>query len=96
MERVDEGVKVGGYQLKDVWFADNQGMVASAEKRLQTILDTLNNTAKMYDIMKISKNGGVINIVIDGQKVEQVDKFKYLGAWITEDGRCETEIRARI
>ena len=23
-------------------------------------------------------------------------KFKYLGAWITEDGRCETEIRTRI
>ena len=23
-------------------------------------------------------------------------KFKYLGAWITEDGRCEVDIRTRI
>ena len=23
-------------------------------------------------------------------------KFKYLGAWITEDGRCEVDTRARI
>ena len=46
--------------------------------------------------MKVSRNKGVINIIIDGQKVEQVSKFKYLGAWITEDGRCETEIRTRI
>ena len=34
--------------------------------------------------------------MIDGHKVEQVNKFKYLGAWTTDDGRCETEIKARI
>ena len=34
--------------------------------------------------------------MIDGQKVEQVNRFKYLGAWITEDERCETAIRTRI
>ena len=37
-----------------------------------------------------------MNIMIDGQKVEQINKFKYLGAWIAENGRCETEIRTRI
>ena len=49
-------------------------------------------------VMKVSRNGGEINISIDGQngKVEQVSKVKYLGAWITEDGRSEVEIRTRI
>ena len=47
-------------------------------------------------VMKVSRNGGEINISIDGQKVEQVSKFKDLGAWITEDGRNEVEIRTRI
>ena len=47
-------------------------------------------------VMKVSRNGGVINISIDGQRVEQVSKFKYLGAWITEDGRSETEIKTRL
>ena len=32
MEDVEEGVKVGGELLKDVKFADNQGMVAHTEK----------------------------------------------------------------
>jgi len=32
----------------------------------------------------------------DGQAVEQMNKFKYLGAWITNDGRCDTEISMRI
>ena len=80
-------------------------MVASTEQGLQLILDKLNESAKQYDIkinakktkvMKISKNGGTLNIMIDGQKVEQVNKFKYLRAWITEDGKCKTEIRMRI
>ena len=29
-----------------------------------------------------------VDISIEGQKVEQVKKFKYLGAVISEDGRC--------
>ena len=37
-----------------------------------------------------------MNIVIDGQQLEQVSSFKYLGSWITEDGKCELEVRTRI
>src|SRR5271163_968395 len=87
MEDMTEGVQIGGYQLKDVRFADDQAMVASTEKGLQSIVDKLkllNNTAK-YDmkinikktkVMKVSKNGGVINIVIDRQTVKQVSSIK--------------------
>ena len=34
MEDVEEGVRVGGELLKDVKFADDQGMVAQTEKGL--------------------------------------------------------------
>ena len=34
-----------------------------------------------------------VRIVINGQVLEQVKKFKYLGQWITNDGRCECEIK---
>ena len=37
-----------------------------------------------------------VRITIDGQRVEQVPQFKYLGAWMTEDGRCELEVKTRI
>jgi hypothetical protein len=103
LDGVEEGVCVGGKLLGDVRFADDQGMVASTEKGLQKVMDSMNAAAKNYNmkinvkktkVMKVSRNGGgTINIMIDGQKVEQVDKFKYLGAWITEDGHCETEIK---
>ena len=106
MEGIEEGITIGGKLLKDVRFADDQGMVASTECGLQKLMDGLVETAKRYDmkvnvkktkVMRISRKGhGTINITIEGQQVEQVSKFKYLGSWITADGYCDTEIRARI
>jgi hypothetical protein len=106
MEDIEAGVKIGGKLLKDVRFADDQGMVATTESGLQVLMDKLVMVAKLYNmkvnvkktkVMKVSrKGGGIVNINIEGQKVEQVTKFKYLGSWITDDGRCELEVRSRI
>ena len=106
MEEMEEGVKVGGRLLKDVRFADDQGMVADSELGLQRLMDGLVRTAKQYDmkinvkktkVMRVSKKGeGDISIFIEGQRVEQVQKFKYLGSLMTADGRCEEEIKVRI
>jgi len=105
MEGIEEGIKVGGKLLQDVRFADDQAMVASSELGLQKLLDGLVRAAKQYDmkinvkktkVMRMSRSGkGNIKILIDGQLVEQVTKFKYLGSLISGDGRCEAEIKAR-
>src|SRR6218665_293118 len=106
MEEIEEVIKVGGKLVKDVRFVDDQGMVAGSEGGLQKLMDGLNGTAKEYDmkvtikktkVMKVSRKGeGVINITIDGEILEQVERVRYLGALITSDGRCETEIKTRI
>ena len=36
------------------------------------------------------------NLFLKGQKIKQVNSFKYLGSIITSDGRCRNEIRTRI
>ena len=48
--------------------------------------------------MVINKRGeGTrININIDGDEIQQVKAFKYLGQIVTEDGKCEEEIKKRI
>src|SRR2546426_4626771 len=106
MEDIDEEVMVGGKLLKNVRFADDQGMVADSEDGLQKLMDGLVKAATSYDMkinvkkakdMRVSrKEEGIVNIVIEGVRVEQVDRFKYLGSMITADGRCESEIRIRI
>jgi len=47
--------------------------------------------------MVISNEGDEkCNVLINGVLLEQVADYKYLGSWITEDGRCEKEVKTRI
>ena len=34
--------------------------------------------------------------MINGSVLEQVSQYKYLGSWITEDGKCELDVKSRI
>src|SRR6218665_2027180 len=87
MEEIDEGIKVGGKLVKDVRFADDQEMIAGSEGGLQKLMDGLNRTAKEFDmkvnikktkVKKVSRKGeDVINITIDGEILEQVERFRY-------------------
>src|SRR5437867_11459691 len=40
--------------------------------------------------------GGVVNITVDGKRIEQVKSFNYLGSVITEDGRSHSDVKVRI
>src|SRR6476469_1497573 len=66
LENVEEGIRVGGELIKDVIYADDQGMVANTETGLQSLMDSLNTTAKHYNkrinikktkAMVVSRNG---------------------------------------
>src|SRR6476661_8119393 len=66
LENVDEGIRVGVELIKDVKYADDQGMVVNTEAGLQTLMDSLNTTAKHYDMklnikktktLVVSRNG---------------------------------------
>ena len=48
--------------------------------------------------MMVNKVGEERNIAIDvdGQELEQVRDFRYLGQIITDDGRCDKEVKRRI
>ena len=47
--------------------------------------------------MVVSRKGeGTFSIIVEGQRVEQVERFKYLGCVITEDGRCIEDVKQRI
>jgi len=52
---------------------------------------------KQTKVAGISRQGGrKVKILINVQKVEQVNHFKYLGSIISEDGYCEKDVRCRI
>src|SRR6478609_5662962 len=85
LENLEEGIRVGGELIQDVKYADDQEMFANTEAGLQSLMDSLNTTAKHYDMkinikkakaIVVSRNGGErVNITVEGQSVEQVNKF---------------------
>jgi hypothetical protein len=106
MEEVEDGVKVGGHIIQAVRFADDQAMVADSKVGLQNIMTKLNEVVGHYKmkinekktkVMMIGKEEAQqVQISINGNTLEQVHQFKYLGSLLSEDGRSEREIRARI
>src|SRR6218665_1473626 len=108
LEDTEEGIKVGGKIIKALRFADDQAMLAGSEYDLQRMLDRLNRISAEYNmkintkktkVMKISKENGeetTMMIVIEGERIEEVKEFCYLGSLISNDAKCHREIRRRI
>jgi hypothetical protein len=51
---------------------------------------------KKTKVMKISKNGGEVEVTIEGIQLEQVKEFCYFGSTVTEDMNCGKEMSRRI
>ena len=80
--------------------------VFKSDVRSVPLMDRLNTVTKKYGmkinvkktkVMCISRTGNhKLKILVEGQRVEQVTQFKYLGSIISSDGYCEKHIRSRI
>jgi len=102
--REDLGIQVGGECIHSVRFADDKAKLSNTAKGQQTLISKLNDVTEEYGINKkktkvmlIAKKGNrKVKIIINGDEIEQVKQFRYLGSVITEDGRCEQEIKQEL
>ena len=102
-----QGILVGGHNINNLRYADDSTLLAESEKELQKMVDTVVESSKRKGLtinckktvcMVISKHklAKECKILIDDTPIKQVKKFNYLGSLITEDGKCDQEIRKRI
>ncbi|CAH1223061.1 unnamed protein product, partial [Diabrotica balteata] len=80
--------------------------MASSAKQLQLLLNKINSFCEKCGLkMNIKKNKYMIitkktniptNIHLGNIPIERVDKYKYLGTWISDNNDQTTELRARI
>ena len=92
-------------QFIKVWialYADDAAMMTDHSKEeLQMMMTAFNNATEIFGLTVSIKKTEVIapagtNILIAGICLKNVDKFKYLGAQQTLDGKSDTEILSRI
>ena len=77
-------------------YAGDKAVVASSEKNLQRLMDSISRVTQEYGMknnvkktkaMCISRQGkSKVKFHIDGQLLEQMQQFRYVGSLITEDG----------
>ncbi|KAG1697227.1 LINE-1 retrotransposable element ORF2 protein [Nymphon striatum] len=103
-----EGICIGGMNINNLRYADDTALIADKVETLQKNLDSINQIGKDYfntkmnrlkrKVMVVTKQERAeeIKVKLDEYQLEQVDKFIYLGQTITNDGRCEEEIKKRI
>ena len=93
--------------INNLRYADDTVLIATNEKDLQELLNIVVEKSEMRGLsLNIKKTYSMVvtketaaprcSLQIRGENITQVEKFNYLGSWITTDGKSDTEIKARI
>ncbi len=101
-----KGVVIGGHNANNLRYAHDTVLMAESGGELQELLDTvaeesrkkgLSINCKKTECMVVSKRRNPRRrLHIGDVEIKQVEKFNYLGSMLTEDGKCDTEVRRRI
>ena len=102
--RLDEaqaGIKIAGRNINNLRYADDTTLMAESEEELKSFLMKVKESEKVGLKLKIQKNkimasSPINSWQIDGETVETVVDFIFLGSKITADGDCSHEIKRHL
>ena len=99
LEEAQAGIKIAGRNISNLRYADDTTLMAESEEELKSLLmkvkeDSENDNLK-FNIQKakIMVSGPITSWQIDGETMEIVTDFIFLGSKITADGGCRDEIK---
>ena len=99
LDEVQAGVKIAGRNIKNFRYADDTILMAESEEDLKSLLmkvkEKSENVGLKLNIQKtkIMALGPITSWQIDGETMETVTDFIFLGSKITTDGDCSREIK---
>ena len=99
--RLDEaqaGIKTAGRNTNNLRYGDNTTLMAESEEELKSLLMKVKESEKVGLKLNIQKSeimacGPITSWQTDGETVEIVSDFIFLGSKITADGDCSHEIK---
>ena len=102
LEELDIGVKMGGRKINNLRYADDTTLLAeSKEELLQLVTNVKEKSAQagLYLNLKKTKvmsTEEIEEFELDGENIEIVRDFVFLGAKIEDSGSCKGEILRRL
>ena len=95
LEEIQTGIKIAGKNINNLRYADDTTLMAESEEELKNLLMKVGLKLNIQKT-KIMASGPTTSWGIDGETVETVSDFIFLGSKITADGDCSHEIKRRL
>ena len=102
LKEAQAGIKIARRNISNLRYADNTTLMAESEEELKTLLTKVKEESKKVGLKlniqktKIMTSGPITTWQIDGETVETVSDFIFLGSKITADGDCNREIKRHL
>ena len=99
LEEAQAGIKIAERNINNLRYADDTTFMAESEEELKCLLMKVKEESEKFGLKlniqktKIIASGPITSWQIDGETVETVADFIFLGSQITADGDCSHEIK---
>ena len=98
LDEAEAGIKIARRNISNLRYADDTTLMAESEEELKSLLMKVKKESEKVGLkcniqkMKILASGPIISWQIDGETVETVSDFIFLGSKIPADGDYSHEI----
>ena len=102
LEEAQAGIRITGRYINNLRYADDTTLMAESEEELKSLLMKVKEENEKVGFKlniqktKIMASSPITSWEIDGETVETVADFIFLGCKITADGDCSHDIKRRL
>ena len=102
LEETQAGIKIARRNINSLRYADNITLMAESKEELKSLLISVKEEREKTDLKlnihkaRIMASGLTTSWQIEGEKVEAVTDFLFLGSKIAVDGDCSHAIRSYL
>ena len=102
LDEIQAGIKIARRNINNLGYADDTTLMAESEEELKTLLMKVKEESEKVGLKlniqktKIIASSSITSWQIDGETVETVRDFMFLGSKITADGDCSHEIKRHL
>ena len=102
LDETQAGIKIPGGNINNLRYADDTTLMEESEEELKSLLMKVKEETEKAGLKlniqktKIMASGPITSWQINGETVETVADFIFLGSKITEDGDCSHEIKIHL
>ena len=99
LDEAQAGIKIARRNINNLRYADESTLMAESEEELKKLLMKVKEESEKVGLKlniqktKIMASGPITSWQIDGETMETVTNFIFLGSKVTGDGDCSHEIK---